>query len=800
MSASDFAGAPFRDSTLTPAARAADLLERMTIDEKVAQLGGIWPRAVVKGGRFDEAMAGEALAHGTGHISRIAASTVMDPRETAELANAIQRYLIERTRLGIPAIVHEESCAGYTAKGATCFPQAIGLASTWNPELIRTMADAIRRQMRAAGAHHSLAPVLDIARDHRWGRVEETYGEDPYLAARLGVAYVQGLQGPSLAEGIVATGKHFIGYGASEGGLNWAPAHIGPRELREVYAVPFEAAIREAGLASMMNSYAEIDGVPCGGSAAVLRDLLRDELGFAGTVVADYFTVATLLTYHRVANSPEEAAMRALEAGIDIELPDAVMYRALPQAVVAGRIDESVIDEAVLRVLRQKFELGLFERPYVDADAALAVFDTPTDRALAREIAQQSIVLLKNDGVLPLSPATKRIAVIGPAADSARLLQGDYHYPTHLEPLYGPIRDGSLPPEAMENVATLPALAPTQGEETRIDLAEHFVPHVTLLAGIRGAAADATVTHAQGCYILGDDTSGFDAAVAAAREADVAIVAVGGRSGLVDGCTTGEASDRADLALPGVQQQLVEAVVATGTPVVVVLVGGQPLAIPWIAEHVPAIVQAWIPGEEGGNAVADVLFGAVSPSGRLPVSMARDVGQMPIFYNHKPSGGRSQWRTNYTDLPATPLFAFGHGLSYTTLAYSNLRVAAEASIDAPLAIALDVTNTGDRAGDEVVQLYVHDRVASATRPVQQLAGFARVALDAGQTRTIEFTLDLTQLAFYDPDMRFVIEPGDLEIMVGASSSDIRASTRIAITGETREVARADVRPTTVRVT
>lgn len=786
------AGAPYRDASRLIEERVEDLLGRMTLEEKISQLGGIDPSAFLTDDRFDESKAEVALARGIGHISRIGGSTILPPAESARVANDVQRFLIEGTRLGVPAIVHEESCAGYTARGGTCFPQAIGLASTWSPELIEEMTTAIRRQMRAVGAHQSLAPVLDIARDPRWGRMEETYGEDPYLASRIGVAYVRGLQGDDLRNGIACTAKHFIGYGASEGGMNWAPAHISPRELREVYAVPFEAAIREAGLASMMNAYHEMDGLPCGGSKEILDDLLRGELGFDGAVVSDYFTVRMLRFYHYVAGDKEGAARQALEAGLDVELPALNYYETLRDAVTEGRIEVALIDRAVRRVLKMKFALGLFEQPYVDADAAPAAFDTRAARALARRIAQQSIVLLKNDGgLLPLEDVRK-IAVIGPAANSARLLQGDYHYPTHLEMMYGAIRDGDMPEEQ---------LRAANGMRGRFDLNECMPRTVTLLEGIRErAGAGVEVTYARGCDTTHLSLDGIDEAVQLAREADVTIVALGGRSGLVDGCTSGESSDAADLSLPGVQQQLVDAVAATGTPVVAVIVSGRPLALTHVAQHAGAILYAWVPGEEGGAAVADVLFGEVSPSGRLPVTLVRDAGQVPLFYNHKPSGGRSHWRTDYTDMPSSPLYCFGHGLSYTTFEYSNLRIALE-EVDAEgrVEISVDVRNTGERAGDEVVQLYLHDVVASVTPPVKQLAGFARASLAAGESRTIGFELDLSQLAFYDREMRFVIEPGEIEVMVGASSEDIRASGRFEIVGERRVVRRGELRATAVSV-
>ena len=758
----------YLDATQSLEERVRDLLSRMRLDEKLAQLGGVWSTSLIEKGSFSEARARESLAHGTGHMTRIAGATVFTPAESARFTNAIQKFLIEQTRLGIPAIIHEESCAGYLARDATCFPQAIGLASTWEPQLVEAMTAVIRTQMRAVGAHQSLAPVLDVARDPRWGRTEETFGEDPHLISRMGVAYVKGLQGPDLARGVVATGKHFVGYGASEGGMNWAPAHIPPRELLEVYVAPFAAAINEAKLASIMNAYSEIDGVPVGASKELLTDLLRGELGFDGVVVSDYFTVPTLMNYHRIASDEGGAAHWALAAGIDVELPTLQCYgEPLRQALEEGRVDMALVDAAVSRVLRMKFQLGLFENPYVDAAAASAVFDTADQRELAHRIAQKSIVLLQNDGgLLPLAKTLASIAVIGPSAASVRVLQGDYHYPSHLEMMFGAIHEGDVSPRP-------------QGA---VNLAQHFVPMVSVLEGIKRKVASRTVVrHALGCEVLDTSTAGFAAAVDAARRSDVAIVVVGDKSGLVDGCTSGESIDRAELGLPGVQQALVEAVVAAGKPVVVVLINGRPPALPWIAQHVAAIVEAWLPGEEGGTAVADVLFGDYNPGGKLPVSLPVTVGQVPVYYNHKPSGGRSNWKGDYVGVSSQPLFPFGHGLSFTRFAYANLEISPQqVGASDTVSIQVEVTNAGDRRGDEVVQLYVHDVVASVTRPVKELKGFERIELAAGERKRVRFDLAVSQLVFYDRQMRRVVEPGTIEVMVGSSSEDIRVTGQFEI--------------------
>ncbi len=468
--------ARYRDPNASVEERVENLLALMTLDEKLAQLGCLWSTAFVSKGTFDPDTVAEKMPHGIGEVTRIGASTGLHPQESATLMNAIQQVAVERTRLGIPVIVHEESTGGFCHRDATVFPQGLGLAATWNPVLVKQVAEVIRTQMMAVGARHALAPVLDIARDPRWGRVEETYGEDPVLTGTIGTAYVQGLQSDDLHDGVAATGKHFLGYAMSEGGRNWGPVHLGPRELREVYAEPFAAVIRNAGLATIMNSYASVDGLPCAGSPAILTGLLRDELGFAGVVVADYASVLMLMDHHHVAAHRGEAARLALLAGLDMELPEVDCYgEPLKAEVEAGRVPLEVIDTAVRRVLRLKFQLGLFEHPYVDAQAANVAFQTPEQRALARQAVAESTILLTNDGVLPLAPTVKRVAVIGPGADDERLLQGDYHYPAHLEMIYAAPQNievtGLLVPQATGSYAPGP----------------YFTPHITPLAGLRAA-------------------------------------------------------------------------------------------------------------------------------------------------------------------------------------------------------------------------------------------------------------------------------------------------------------------------
>jgi beta-glucosidase len=761
----------YLDPSLPVDARVDDLLERMTPEEKLAQLGSVWVFEILDGHELDPAKAAERLGAGIGQITRVAGATSLERPAVALLANAIQRFLVERTRLGIPAIVHEECLHGFVARDAVCFPQSIGLAATWDAGLVETLARGLGRELRAAGAHQGLAPILDVARDPRWGRIEETYGEDPYLIAELGIAYVRGLQ----ADGaVLATGKHMVGHGVPEGGLNRAPAHIGPRELRDVFLLPFEAAVA-AGMRSMMHAYEDVDGVPCVASRELFTTMLRDEWGFDGIVVSDYIGIDELVTSHAVVEDLSQAAAMTLEAGIDVELPTTAAYgRPLAEALADGRIDQAVVDRAVARVLRAKFELGLFERPYVDVARALP--SIPGDHALAREAAGASMVLLANDGTLPLRDDLRSIAVIGPNADSARNLLGDYAHVAHVETLLE-ARDGPNP----------------QGLRIpdNLDLDAELDGRATILDAIRERTSPATdVRFAAGSGVLDGSDDQIAEAVAAARGADVAIVVVGEKSGLTEDCTCGETRDRSELTLPGRQEELVAAVAATGTPVVLVLVAGRPLAIEAAAARSAAVLCAWVPGDEGAAAVADVLFGDVNPGGKLPITVPRHVGQIPIYYAHKPSGGRSQWHEDYVDRSHLPLWPFGHGLSYTRFELHG-PVLDRSSIGPrdELAIAVEVENVGARAGDEVVQLYVRDVEASVTRPVKELRGFRRVRLAPGERRRVTFRLAAEQLAFTDRDGRLVVEPGRVRVMVGTSAADLPCQADVEVTGDVTVVAR-----------
>jgi beta-glucosidase len=749
----------YRDASQPIGARAKGLISRMTLDEKIAQIGGVWSYELLEAGRFSPEKAEKLIGNGIGQICRPGVATGFPPKDMAELLNGLQKFLVENTRLGIPALVHEECLNGFMAKNATIFPQIIGMASTWEPELVDKMTRVTRAQMMAVGVRQGLSPVLDVVRDPRWGRVEETYGEDPYLVATMGTAFVRGLQSEDIKQGIVATLKHFVGYGKPEGGLNWAPADIPPRMLREVYLYPFKKAIQDGGALSVMNAYHEIDGIPCGASTELLTDVLREEWGFEGVVVADYYAVDNLWSYHHMAADKANAARLALTAGIDIELPERDCY-ALPlrEQVEKGLVSEKLIDRAVFRILKLKLMLGLFENPYVKAEEAAKVFDLPEHRKLALETARKSIVLLKNkDNILPLNKNIRTIAVIGPNADVQRNLLGDYTYPAHIE---------------ITIMAAAAAGAPPPVPDERAD--HVTVPVVTILEGIKAKlGTNTSVLYAAGCEYNSASKESFPEAVEAAQKADVAILVVGGKSGLTPDCTCGEMRDSAELRLPGVQDDLVRAIYETGTPVVLILVDGRPLALGWIIEKIPAIIEAWLPGEEGGNAVADVIFGDYNPGGKLSISFPAKVGQVPAYYGHKPSGSKSQFWGDYVDASTSPAFEFGYGLSYTTFNFSNLRIEPNRlPLTGKASIFVDVENTGNRVGEEVVQLYISDVVASITRPVKELKGFKRVVLKPAETRTVEFELPPEAFGFYDKDIEFTVESGVFKVMVGRSSKDI----------------------------
>ncbi len=744
------------DATRTT--RATALLAAMTLEEKTAQLVGYWldQNGVVAPmqGEMTAPTDGRSLAditrHGIGQFTRVYGTRPVEPDERAAWLWAEQRRLTRETRLGIPALVHEECLTGLAAWKAATFPTPLAWGAAFDPDLVEQVGAVIGQSMRQLGVHQGLAPVLDVVRDPRWGRVDECIGEDPYLVGTIGTAYVRGLQGA----GVDATLKHFLGYSASQAGRNHAPVHAGPREIADVFLPPFEMALRDGGARSVMNSYAEIDGVPVAANDELLTDLLRDRLGFNGTVVADYFSVAFLEVMHGIAADRGEAAALALSAGIDVELPTGDAFlQPLVDRVRAGLLDEALVDRAVLRVLRQKERLGLLDPSAFDGDAPAGIdLDTPRHRALAKELAARSLVLLTNEPVvagaapvLPLCPGTS-VALIGPNADRAEALQGCYSFANHVLAAHPDLPLGFDIPTVREALTT--SLGPS------------------------------AVRFATGCAVTGTDRSGFADAVAVAKRSDIAVVVVGDQAGLFGRGTVGEGNDTESLDLPGVQRELVEAVVATGTPTVVVLLTGRPYAIGWALDgdaqrpdalRPAAVVQAFFPGEEGGTAIAELLTGAAYPSGRLPVSLPRAAGAQPYTYLHPRLGGPS----DVTAADSTPVRPFGFGLAYTSFAYEDLVTDPTVRSDGTFDVSVTVRNTGERAGDDVVQLYGHDVHASVTRPVVQLLGYARVALAPGETVRVRFRVPVQRFAFTGRDLRKVVEPGDVEVWVASHAAASR---------------------------
>jgi len=687
------------------------LLARMTLEEKLGQLNQL-------------SVDGQPSAEQLAMVRKGLVGSLFN-LTGAEATRAAQRIAVTDSRLHIPLIFGQDVIHGYR----TIFPIPLGEAASWDPEAVQAAAHVAATEAAAAGLHWTFAPMVDIARDPRWGRIAEGSGEDPYLGSAMAAARVRGFQGadPRAPDAVLATVKHFAAYGDAEGGRDYNTVDLSERTLREVYLPPYHAAI-DAGAGSVMTSFNEIGGIPSTASPWLMTTLLRREWGFKGFVVSDWTAINELLN-HGVAGTRADAGKLALEAGVDMDMVSRIYVDDLPALMRAGRIPIAVVNEAVRRVLRAKAALGLFDDPYHGATAEheRAVLLAPEHRQMARRVAEESIVLLKNDAsLLPIGQRVRTLAVIGPLADDKVSALGSW---------------------------------PGRGDPQDA---------VTPLAGIKARAGSVNVVYAKGCGITDTTTAGFAEAVAAAKQADVAVLVLGEA-----GDMSGEAASRSDIDLPGVQPRLLEAIQATGTPVVLVVMSGRPLTIPWAAEHVPAIVESWFLGVEDGPALAAVLFGDVSPSGKLPVTFPRAVGQIPLYYNHKNTGrptGPEKYTSKYIDLPVTPLFPFGHGLSYTTFGYSDLRLSAPSIPPAgTLRVSVTVTNTGSRDGTEVAQLYVHDEVASVTRPVRALAGFRRVSLKPGEARTVEFQLTPKELGLYNKDMKFVVEPGKFRVFVGGSS-------------------------------
>lgn len=748
---------PYQDPKLTLDQRVADLLSRMSPEEKLAQIESAWENPqfhkdpqtmfVDDKGNFLPDRAATLMKYGLGQISR--PSEKRDPRAMADFTNAVQKWAKENTRLGIPILFHDECLHGHVAPKGTSYPQAIALASTWDPSLLHEVFTATAAEARSRGVQQCLAPVLDLARDPRWGRTEETYGEDPYLVTRLGVAAITGFQGsePTIDKShVIATAKHFAVHGQPEGGTNVAPGNYSERVIREYFLKPFAAAVIEAKVQSVMPSYNEIDGIPSHSNRHLLEDVLRHEWGFTGLVASDYFGPTELRTIHHIVANDEAAAKIALESGVDIELPFPGTYPTLLTQIQQGKVSQASLDRAVARVLRAKFLVGLFDDPYVSADYAEKIVNSAEHQQLALKAAHEAVILLKNqNNLLPLAKGKyKHIAVIGPNAADLHL--GGY------------------------------SNQPGRG--------------VSVLQGVKDKVGNsAEVLYSEGCKItetfpdwdadvvkLGDpalNAKRIQDAVKVAQKADIVILALGGNEQ-----TSREAwapehkGDRDSLDLLGNQDDLVKAILATGKPVVVYLQHGRPNSINYIAENVPAIVEGWYLGQEGGTAIADILFGDYNPAGKLPITVPRNVGQLPDYYYQKPSAKRE-----YVGTTTLPLFPFGWGLSYSTFKYSNVQAAANSiGVLGQTTVSVDVTNTSSIRGDEVVQLYIRQEFSSVTRPVKELRGFRRISLQPGETQTVKFTLGPDELSYLNRDMLRVVEPGIFKIMAGGNSVDLIETT------------------------
>jgi len=763
----------YRNPAAAIDARVEDLLRRMTLDEKVAQMLSIWEhkgRLQAPNGDFSADMASAAFPHGLGQIARPsdrrgvqltaaggvgaagAAAGVINRSavETARYVNAAQRWAVERTRLGIPLLMHEEALHGYVAPGATSFPQAIALASTFDPELVERVFAVTAREMRARGSTLALAPVVDVARDPRWGRIEGSFGEDPYLVGEMGLAAIRGFQGPTLPlarDKVFATLKHMTGHGQPENGTNVGPANVGERILRENFFPPFERAVRDLPVMAVMASYNEIDGVPSHANTWLLDRVLRDEWGFKGVVVSDYFAIRELVKRHKLAADVGEAAVMALNAGVDIETPDGEGYTKLIDLVRAGRVSEARIDMAVRRILTMKFAAGLFENPYIDERRADRLTNTRDAIALARRAAGKAVVLLKNEGgVLPLDAARiKRLAVIGTHARDTPI--GGYSdSPRHVVSVLDAMRDEG------------------QGRFA-VDYAEGV-----RLTRSRSWSADAVdlVPDSENARLA-------DEAVDTARNADAILLVLGDNEQLSrEAWADGHLGDRATLGLVGPQDALAGRLMALGKPVVGLLLNGRPLSVTYLADHAAALIEGWYLGEQTGQAVADVVFGRVNPGGKLPVSIARHVGQLPIYYNYKPTA-----RRGYLFDTTKPLYPFGYGLSYTRFDISAPRLISPViAVGDKVVVDVDVANVGGRRGDEVVQIYVHDDQASVTRPINELKAFQRITLEPGERRTLRFELAPRDLALWNIAMKRVVEPGTFTISAGPDSASLKSVTLI----------------------
>ena len=784
----------YQNPSLSPQQRAEDLLGRMTIEEKIDQLGCHF----FQGWGMPDLEKDMPEPRGT--LGAMALSH--DAKELAETLKKVQEYVIGKSRFGIPALMHVEAVTGGLFVEATSFPSPITQASTWDPALIREMTDCIRQQLLAVGYRHVLSSVFDIGRDPRWGRLTETYGEDETLSAAMASAYVAGMQGKDPREGVAACGKHFVGHGVTEGGLNMNQNNITERELREVHCKPFQAAITEANLRTIMNSYCNINREPVIGSKRILTDLLRDEMGFKGVLVSDYVSIDRLINPYQICDNYLDAGMLALKAGLDVEYPEPNgLSHKLVEAVNDGRLDPALIDRSARRLLELKFELGLFENPFPQIEKLGEVFHSKTSEEVDRRVAREGITLLRNENeILPLPKTAKRIAVIGPHADRVRSLFGSYSYAGGID-----TQEDSKNNAGMEAWKQIEGAAQGEGwfqrypgeiRETPIYvenmIRDAYPKTKTLFEAVRDYLPDAKVTTAMGINYTGNRMAGYQEALNCAAQADIVILTLGGQNGWGAISTNGEGLDNANIGLPGMQEQFARDVYALHKKTVVVHIDGKPIANEFVSSHFDGIFECWQLGQYGFEELAKVLFGDYNPAGRLPVTVARNAGVLPCYYG-QPRGtgylgvGRFGVVTNrfgYINEDVHPIYTFGHGLSYTKFEYGKLEIDAErVSADGAVTVTAEIANVGGRDGEEVVQLYVEDKFASMVRPNFTLVGFGRVHIPAGEKRKVSFHVNMSQLAFLDIDMKWKVEGGDMKLMLGASSSDIRLTKDFAIEGD-----------------
>lgn len=783
----------FKDKGRNPAERAADLLDRMTLEEKIAQLQCC---TVMDTEGLSEL---DALTYGVGELAVQAACET--PQKTAALNRRVIEKVMGNNRFHIPPIIHLEALTGAVIPGASVFPSAIGLGATFDPEIVEDMAGTIAKDLRSTGYRQALSPVMDLGRDPRWGRIGETYGEDPTLDAQMSAAFTRGLQGKDRDTGVSATGKHFLGYSFGDGGLNMSSNPIPERDIHEAYAKPFQAAITEAGLCSVMNSYGSLDNELVIGSEHILTDLLRGELGFDGAVVSDYASVEKLVS-HRICKDMDEAGAMALEAGLDIECPLPSGYKNLAWAVQSGRISEDIVDRAARHVLELKFRLGLFDDPFPYDEAQVAeIFSSAEPAEKSLRTSREAIVLLKNDGILPLKKQERqKIAVIGPHADNIRLMFGCYTLPAAIDMgISGALAEMAGMDSAAEKMSaggdavkrtnqTYEGSSVLREVEAVGQTMELMYGQITptILHAIKAKIPDADVAYAKGCEYAGFDRSSFKEALEVAGKADVIIAAVGGKYGWGGSCTVGEGIDSSNIGLTGVQEELVLKLCDTKKPVILLHLDARPLSSMALKEQCAAILECWFPGSTGGKAIADVLFGDYNPAGRLSVTAARNAGQIPIYAGQKTGNSYQAVRAGmslckYAEGDTEPLFPFGFGQSYTSFEYSDLKVTPETTAAGTIDITFTVRNTGDMNGEEVAQVYVEDVLASMLRPNREFAGCARIALRAGEMKTVTLRLRADQFAFMDKDMKWIVEAGEMKVYVGGSSDDIRLEGGFEIT-------------------